>query len=111
MCPLRFSRGRGYDCATPCQTRVRTRTDTCKQRSTHVARAGATREPPADDPLRMHADQRRRQHDRLAAPADLDPARPPLLAAADVVDHDRHPPGAGDIAELLGQLELVTADV
>src|SRR5689334_7289202 len=76
-----------------------------------VARARRAREPPADDPLRMDADQRRRERDRLAAPADLDPARAPLVVAADVVDDDRHPPAAPHVAELLRQLELVAADV
>src|SRR5689334_25397020 len=80
--------------------------------STHdVARARPAREPPADDPLRMDADQRRRECDRLSAPADLDPPRPPLVVAADVVDDDRHPPAAPHVAELLRQLELVAADV
>ena len=46
-----------------------------------------------------------------AAPADLDPARPPRVRAREVVDHDRGPPGPGHVAELLGQLELVAADV
>src|SRR4051794_28530580 len=110
---LRFSRGREYDCAAPCQTRVLTRTFAAEwsRVRTHVARAGAAREPPADDPLRVDADQRRRERDRLPAAADLDPARLPFVAPADVVDHDRPPPVAGDVAELLGQLELVTADV
>jgi hypothetical protein len=56
-------------------------------------------------------DQRRRQRDRLAAPADLDPARVPRVRARQVVDHDRGPARRGDVAELLRPLQLVAADV
>jgi drug/metabolite transporter (DMT)-like permease len=75
------------------------------------ARAAAGLEPPADDALGMDADQRRGHRDRLAAPAHLDPPRMPRVDAREVVDHDRRPPAAGDVAELLGVLELVPADV
>src|SRR4051794_24188029 len=59
----------------------------------------------------MDADQRRRECDRLAPPTDLDPARMPLIGVAEIIDHDRGASGAGDVAELLGQRELVAADV
>ena len=67
--------------------------------------------PQRHDPLGVDPDQRRRQRDRLAAPADLDPARHPRVRAREVVDHDRGPPAPRDVAELLGPLELVAADV
>src|SRR4051812_33157808 len=59
----------------------------------------------------MDPDQRRRERNRLTPTADLDPARMPLAGVAEIVDHDRGASGAGDVAELLGQLELVAADV
>src|SRR3954452_24574731 len=59
----------------------------------------------------MDADQRRRERDRLAPPTDLDPARMPLAGVAEIVDHGRGASGAGDVTELLGPLELVSADV
>src|SRR3954447_22931047 len=76
-----------------------------------VARAGAARQPPADDPLGMDADQRRRQRHRLTAPAALDPPGMPGMGARQVIDHDRRAATARDVAELLRQLELVAADV
>ena len=79
--------------------------------SHHGAGAAPRLDPPADDPLRVDADQRGGQPDRLAAPADLDPARVPRVRAREVVDHDRGPRGAGDVAELLRLLERGAADV
>src|SRR4051812_20415981 len=69
-------------------------------------RAAPALEPPADDPLGMDADERRRQRDRLPPPADLDPPRAPRLRAREVVDDDRRAARPGDVAELLGPLEL-----
>jgi hypothetical protein len=37
----------------------------------------------------MDPKQRRRQRDRLARPADLDPARAAWVSACEIVDHDR----------------------
>src|SRR5919198_1188822 len=59
----------------------------------------------------MDADQRRRQRDRLAAPADLDAARMPGIRARQVVDHDRGAARPSHVAELLRPLELEAADV
>src|ERR1700745_3724638 len=41
----------------------------------------------------------------------LDPARAPRGRALKVIDHDRRPTAARDVAELLGRFQLVTADV
>ena len=68
-------------------------------------------EPPADDPLGVDPDQRRRQRDRLAPPADLDPARVPRVGARQVVDHDRGASGPLHVAELLRRGELIAPDV
>src|SRR3954464_3800129 len=59
----------------------------------------------------MDADQRRRQRNRLAAPANLDPARTPRVSAGQIVDDNGDSPSPGHVAELLRPLELVTADV
>ena len=43
----------------------------------------------------MDADQRGRERDRLATPADLDPRADAGVGAREVVDHDRHPSRCG----------------
>src|ERR687895_1553165 len=79
--------------------------------SRHRPRAASRFEPPGDDPLGMDPDERRRQRDRLAAPADLDPARAPRVGACQIVDHNRGSPRPRHVAKLLRSPELVAADV
>jgi hypothetical protein len=69
--------------------------------TSYRARATALFESPADDPLRVDPDQRRRQGDRLASSADFDRSRTPRVRALEIVDHDRDPPAPGDVAKLL----------
>src|SRR3954471_1680029 len=97
--------------AAPRPKRQRASTQSNKDLPRHRARAAPGFAPTADDPLRMDPDQRRRQRDRLAAPADLDPARTPRVCACEIVDHDRGSPGPGHVSKLLRPLELVASDV
>src|SRR5207248_9157770 len=79
--------------------------------SSHGARAAPLPEPPADDPLRINPDQRRRQGDRLGPPPDLDRPWTPRVCALQIVDYDRGSPAAGNVAELFRLLQLVAPDV
>src|ERR687897_1112565 len=65
--------------------RQRWATTECEHLRRHGTRAARRFEPPADDPLRVDPDQRRRQRDRLAAPSDLDPAWAPRVCACQIV--------------------------
>src|SRR5215207_5519818 len=68
-------------------------------------------EPPGDDPLGVDADQDLRGTEGLGSAANLDGPRPPGADAGQVVDHDRRPAGALDVAELLGLLQPMPGDV
>src|SRR5215213_2844946 len=67
--------------------------------------------PPGDDPLGVDADQALRGTEGLGSAANLDGPRPPWADAGQIVDHDGCPPGALDVAELLGLLQPMPADV
>jgi hypothetical protein len=104
-------RGEAHRDRGPGSSEHRPATEAPPLRPLDAARAAAALDAPADDPLRVDADQRRRHRDRLGPAADLDPARVPGVGAREVVDDDRRAAGACGVAKLLGQLELVAADV
>ena len=66
---------------------------------------------PHDDAFGMDADHRLRAAHGLGPAPDLDAARPPGTAAGEVVDDDRRPPVALDVAELLGLRQIEPADL
>src|SRR6266498_2464738 len=81
---------------------------------------GCALNAPGDDALWVDADHRLWVGDRLGTASDLDPAGPRVPAARlalggveldHVVDGDRGPPVAGDIAELLRVVEVRAGDV
>jgi hypothetical protein len=55
----------------------------------------------------VDADDRLGLFDRLGAAANLHRAGSPRVGAGQVVDDDRSPPAASDVAELLALLELL----
>src|SRR5215210_7248060 len=66
---------------------------------------------PGDDPLGVDSDPRPLPLDGLCAAPDLDAARLPRIDAGQLVDHDRRPPPAPDVPELLGVGDVDAAHV